>query len=292
MPALEKALREVLASIALGLKQYPPPLDVIANEVLREVRKEFVKLALGQQYSEHLATLLDDLLSPEYRKGIASAYCYLVNEIGLDRDKAVALVIEAIKVTAGLQERRHLPPVHRTIIDYIVEIIEGEETYSSCPLSLLDYASELGLVYWDGEKWNITELGKFMIKLPPLELVKALLTLEILLPATSLNSMSKEFLQLLKGLFSKSNIHRTEYIVAVSGTHGSLVYSWLLRLSGLGLISTDHREGRIKANQFTIQLLEEVLDTNSNPYITILRSLLLPQLASSIVKADTPSYIM
>jgi len=72
-----------------------------------------------------------------------------------------------------------------------MKTIEGEESYSSYPLFLLDYAGELGLVYWNGEKWNITRLGKFILKLPPLELIKALLTLETLLPKTSPNSMSK-----------------------------------------------------------------------------------------------------
>ena len=83
--------------------------------------------------------------------------------------------------------------MHKTIINYVVEIIESEETYSPYPLFLLDYVSELGLVYWDGEKWNITELGKFIHKLLPLELVKVLLALETLLPGTSPNSMPREF---------------------------------------------------------------------------------------------------
>ena len=171
-----------------------------------------------------------------------------------------------------------------------MKIIEGEETYSTYPLFLLDYATELGLVYWDGEKWNITELGKFMLKLPPLELVKALLTLETLLPGTSPNSMPKEFLQLLRELFSRSNIHRIEYIASVSGVHRSLVYSWLSRLVNLGLLSIDYREGKVKANQFIVQLLEKVLDTSSNPYITLLQSLL-SQLDPPIITTNIPSHI-
>ena len=155
--------------------------------------------------------------------------------------------------------------MHKTIINYVVEIIESVETYSPYPLFLLDYASELGLVYWDGEKWNITELGKFIHKLLPLELVKVLLALETLLPGTSPNSMPREFLQLLKELFSKSNTHRIEYIASVSRAHRPLVYSWLLRLANLGLLSIDYGERKVKANRFTIQLLEKVLDTSSNP---------------------------
>ena len=287
---MEKLLREVLASIASNPKQYPPPSDIVANEIVREVRKRFVKLALRHKHSEHLAVVLDDLLSPEYRKGIVSAYYYLTTELGLSKDEAIKLLVEAIEVIAGLQRRDHLPPVHRTIIDYVMEIIEGEETYSPYPLFLLDYASGLGLVYWDGEKWNITELGKFMLRLPPFELVKALLTLETLLPGTSPNSMPREFLQLLRELFSRSDTHRIEYIVNASKASRPLVYSWLSRLASLGLLSIDYREQRVKANQFTVQLLEKVLDTSSNPYITILQSLL-SQLDPPIITTDIPSYI-
>ncbi len=155
---MEKLLRELLASIASNPRQYPPPLDVVAGEVVREIRKRFVKLALRHRDSRYLAALLDDLLSPEYHKRIVSAYYYLVTELGLSKDEAVELIVEAIEAAMDPQRRAHLPPVHRTIIDYIVEIVKGEEAYSSYPLFLLDYASELGLVYWDGEKWNITEL--------------------------------------------------------------------------------------------------------------------------------------
>ncbi len=291
MNYLEKLLREVLASIASNPRQYPPPLDVIANEVVRKVRKRFVKLALRHKDSKYLAAVLDDILSPEYRKGVVSAYYYLTSELGLDKDEAIELIVEAVEVIAGLKRIDHLSPIHRTIIDYVMEIIEGEETYAPYPLFLLDYASELGLVYWDGEKWNITELGKFMLKLPPLELVKALLTLETLLPGTTPNSMSKEFLQLLRNSFSKSSIHRIEYIVDRSKTQRPLVYSWLSRLAKLGLLSIDYREQKVKANQLTLQLLEKILDTDSNPYITILQSLLF-QLDPPIITMNTPVHIV
>ena len=290
MSTLEKLLREVLASIASNPRQYPLPSDIVASEVIREVRKRFVKLALRHKDSERLAVVLDDVLSPEYRKGVVSAYYYLTSELGLDKAEAVELIVEAIEVITGLKTIDHLSPVHRTIIDYVIEIIEGEEIYTPYPLFLLDYASELGLVYWDGEKWNIAELGKFMLRLPPLELVKALLTLETLLPRTSPNSMSREFLRLIRELFSRSNTHRIEYIADVSRVHRPLVYSWLSRLANLGLLSIDYRERKVKANQLTLQLLEKVLDTSSNPYITILQSLL-SQLDPPIITANIPSHI-
>ncbi len=148
-----------------------------------------------------------------------------------------------------------------------------------------------------------------MLKLPPLELVKALLTLETLLPRTSPNSMPREFLQLLRELFSRSDYldiregvrvarairrytHRIEFIVNVnvSRVHRPLVYSWLSRLANLGLLSINYREGKVRANQFTLQLLERVLDTSSNPYITILQSLL-SQLDPPIITTSIPSHL-
>ena len=285
---LEKLLREVLANIASNPKQYPPPSNVIAGEIVKEVRRRFVELALRHKDSEYLAFVLDDILSLEYRKGIVSAYYYLINELGLDKNEAIELIVEAIEVIANLKNISNLPPVYRTIINYILEIIEDEEIHS--PLFLLDYASELGLIYWDGEKWNITELGRFLLKLPSLELVKALLTLEILLPGISSNSMPKEFLQLLRELFSRSNIHKIEFIINISKTQRPLVYSWLSRLANLGIFSIDYREQRIRANILTCQLLEQILDINSNPYITILQSLL-SQLDPPLITVNIQSHI-
>ena len=92
----------MLASIALNSKQYPPPSDVVANGVVREVRKRFAKLALKHKDSECLAAVLDDLLSPEYRRGIVSAYYYLTTELGLDRDEVIELIVDAIEIIASL----------------------------------------------------------------------------------------------------------------------------------------------------------------------------------------------
>jgi len=287
---LEKTLREVLANIALNPKYYPEPLDIVAGEVVREIRKRFVKVALSHKDSESLAVVLDNVLSPDYRRGIVSAYYYLVGELGLDKSKALEMIVKAIEVVVGLRKTSDLPPVHRTIINYVIEIIESEGTYSPYPLSLLDYATELSLVYWDGEKWSITELGKFLLKLPPFEFIKALLTIEILLPKTSFNCMSSEFLQLLRKLFSRSDEHRIEYIVSISKTPRPLVYSWLSRLANLGLLSIDYREQKVKANQHTFQFLEKVLDISSNLYFSLLYSLISHQ-DPPMITTNIPSCI-
>lgn len=67
-------MREVLANVVSNPRQYSPPLDMVASEVVREVRKRFVKLALKHKDSGRLVTVLDDILFSEYsnKQGIIS----------------------------------------------------------------------------------------------------------------------------------------------------------------------------------------------------------------------------
>ena len=115
---MEKTLREVLANVASNPKYYPPPSDIVAGKVVKEIRKRFVNLALGHKDSERLAVVLDNVLSPDYRRGIVSAYYYLTSELGLDKNETVELIVKAIEVVVGLRKTSDLPPVYRTCLLY------------------------------------------------------------------------------------------------------------------------------------------------------------------------------
>jgi len=111
---MEKTVREILANINTNPRYYPPPLDPIAVEVVRKVRKRITKLAMRSANSDNLAIMLDDILSAEYGKGIISAYYYLTRELGLDIRQATELIIRAIEVLAGLEKplkcHQHIEP--------------------------------------------------------------------------------------------------------------------------------------------------------------------------------------
>ncbi|GEM_PF-954477 len=95
MNMMEKALREVLAAIASNPKYYSPPLDAVASEVAKEVKRRVVKLAYaidlfvrGIVSVERAAELsLYDFILELQRRGI-TAYPYndeeLREELGIE----------------------------------------------------------------------------------------------------------------------------------------------------------------------------------------------------------------
>jgi len=289
---LERVLREILTSIANNPHSYPPLSNFDAESVIKEVRSRIVKRLLMHKDATHLEEAMDNILSPNYRKGLISAYYYLVHELGLERDEAVNLLIEALEILVRLKEFTDISPVHRPIVETLIDIIDGVEIYNQQPLSILEYASELGLVYWDGEKWNVTELGRFLLRLPPYEMVKALLTLEIVIPRPSTNRMTIEFLKLLKEMFSRNDTHMTIYIVNSAtirlGIDRSIIYSWLSRLKDMGILF--FKRDRVSTNQFALQLLDKVLDIQSNPYYSLL-SFVLSQSDPPLIISDVPTHI-
>jgi len=278
---LSEDIRKVLAIVSIDPKYYPPLHDAEANAVVSDVVSKFTKLALIRETDSRVAATLDDVLWPEYRKRIVIAYYYLTRELKLERKLAEELLMGALEKLAGLAGAQRLSPVRQVIIDTLVEIIDGEETYAPYPLSLLEYASELNLIYWDGEKWNLTELGKFMLRLPPLELAKALLTLEMLLSRASPNCMTREFLERLKEVFSGIPEGEAVSVWEVAENLASemelpqfphlITHSWLYRLARLGVVTL--KFDKLSANELTLQFLSLVLDPSSNPYHSVLSSL-------------------
>jgi len=275
---MENALREILAKINENPRYYPAPSNIVADEIIREIRRRIMKEIFQHKdktrFPDMFDNLLSPILSPKYTRGVLSAYYYLTHDLGLDKNNAVNLIVKALEVLTALKPFESLSPLERALIDYLTEIIEGETRYSFYPLSVLDYACELGLIYWDGEKWNITEMGKFMLKLPPYEFVKALLTLETVLSRGSTNCMTYDFIETLKDILSCNNIHRLDFIVKRARVNFALAYSWLNRLASLGVIRLDHRSKVVKANPHTMCLLESIVNRDSNIYFTLIQSII------------------
>ena len=276
---MERALREILARISEDPEYYPAPLDIIADEIVRKIKQRIVKIALQHKREPRFSKILDDLLSPIYNRRVPNAYYYLTHELGLEKEQAIDLITKALEVLTELSSLRTVPPVEATIIDHLIEILEGKSRYGSFhPLPVIDYAYELGLIYWDGERWNITELGRLILKLPPHEFVKALLTLETTLSKNSLNCMTYDFIKMLKDIFSHSDSPRLHFIVENArerGIHSTfLIHTWLSRLESLGVIRLNYRDKTVKANPYTMYLLETIVDRDSNVYFTLIQSIL------------------
>lgn len=288
----EHVLREILLKVKENPHYYPPPVSTKIDEIVKIVRRRIIQLALRQKNTLY-GGILDDLLSPEYRDGIISAYYYLAHELGFEDRKAINLISRALEMLLDAHKSRSWSS-EDIILEYVIEIIDGEDQYSLYPLTILKYASELGLIYWDGEKWNITELGEFLLKLPPLDLVKALLTLEAILSKNTQNCMTIDFMQYLYKLVSSGAEYDMRYhidlIIRELGLTYSHVYSWLNRLASFGIIQLNRREDILKANPNLINILENAIFHDRNPLYPILKALILrtdPPLALK----NTASYL-
>jgi len=290
---LSEDLRKVLAMVDASPKYYPPPHDVEAISIVRDVLSDFTRLALEHEDESQVARVLEDVLWPEYQRGIMAAYYYLSRELKLEGYDAYVYIMDALRSLAGLKPSSS-SPVHRVIVDTLVEIIDGGGIYAPYPLYLIEYAIELNLVYWDGEKWNLTELGRFMLKLPPLELIKALLTLEALLSRATPYCMTREFLEFLEKLLNSlpedeaSEWEIVDNYAEAMGLAPFMVHFWFNRLAKLGVIT--FKADQLSANEFTLQLLSLVLDPSSNPYYSLVSSLVF-QSGPPLVTTNIPEHI-
>lgn len=257
------SLRDVLYKIVLNPKYYPPPLISDVEEAIREVRRKLIELILKQKNSREAANVLDDMLTLKYEEKIASAYYFLTREVRYSKDEAINLIV---KVVGPKVEFEKLLPVDEVITNYVIDIIEGDECYPQYPLPLLNHASKIGLIYWDGEKWNTTELGKFLLKLPFIEFVKALLTLETL-SEISPENMPVKFLECLNRLLIEKKSYSIDFIINKCGiiSNEHYVRSWLTKLHELGVIFINYKENRVETTKYTSPILGDI------PYTAILK---------------------
>ena len=264
---LEKDIRMLLSCIQRDPSRYPPP-DA-AESIVKKVRATiFKRLHRGSWAAE-----VDDLFFPPYREGIISAFWYAREEAGMPEKDALRLTIAAMETVLGLDPGVPLTRAERVFVDKLVEIIEeGGTAYA------LEYASELGLIYHDGERWRLTALGEFLQKLPPFELSKALLSIEYQLARGNVYCMPGSFLEKLRELFSRNELHRVDFIASTTDHAQWLVLAWLNRLGSLGIVEFRDKYERVRVTEFGKVILNDVLSMD-NPYSSLLRA---------ITKGDSP----
>jgi len=119
----------------------------------------------------------------------------------------------------------------------------------------LNYIEELSLAYWDGDKWQITELGELLLRIPPKHLPEALLYLETRLSKGTLLCMNKSFVETLYEL-SKEKVEIERYELTVkTGLKYELIRAWLIRMEALGLLTYDRTRGKVQMKQQSLHIL-------------------------------------
>jgi hypothetical protein len=276
--ALERDLRTLLSEIRRDPNLYPP-LGAMAD-VVRKVRAPILNWLRKSAPQE--GTRVEDLFFPLYEKGIVSAYWYLTKELGLEEEEALKLTRAAMEIAIGTMPTAPLSDTDRELAEELADIIDSGGTFYA-----LEYASELGLVYFDGEGWRVSALGDLLLRLPPLEFTKALLTLECLMSKGNPYCMTMDFLRKLADLFSKDKVHKINFISSRTGYVEFLTRGWLSRLESLGLVRLSFN--RVEVTRLGEIIMREILDPQ-NPYARLFEDMIRKE-APPLVTGDVKLYL-
>jgi hypothetical protein len=260
---LGRVLRTLLSEIRTNPNLYPPPGAMA--DVVRKVRAPILDRLRKSAPQE--GARVEDLLFPLYEKGIMSAYWHLTRELGLEEGEALELTRAAVEIAIGITPTASLSDADRVLAEELAEVINSGGVFY-----VLEYASELGLVYFDGERWRVSALGDLILRLPPAEFTKALLTLECLMSKGNPYCMTMDFLGKLADLFSKDKVHRINFISSRTGHASFLTREWLLRLASLGLMRLSF-DGRVEVTRLGEIIMREVLDPQ-NPYTRLFEDMI------------------
>jgi hypothetical protein len=273
---IEKGLRELVSELRYNPSSYPSPREL--RDIISKVGRSIL-ISLQSESKNGSLEAYSIYGRFYYDVGIASAYLYLTHDLKLDEKMTLEIISRATEVLMGFKSPMDLEEGNRAIVEKLVEIIKESGT-----VYLLEYASELGVIYNDGERWHVTPLSEFFLKLPPLEMAKALLTLEIVLSRGNFYIMTKDFLEQLAFLFSRSKTHMIDFIADRTGYSPELTIHWLERLNSLGIIAFKDGHRRVEITSFGEIVMNEVLSAE-NPYAELFKSIMkgdLPPLSSSI----------
>jgi hypothetical protein len=259
---IEKGLRELISELRVNPSSYPS---------LRELRDIISKVGRSilmslQSESKNGSLEAHSIFGRFYYDvGIASAYLYLTHDLKLDEKMTLEIISRATEVLMGFKSLWDLKRQNRALVEKLVEIIKESGT-----VYLLEYASELGVIYYDGERWHVTPLSEFLLKLPPLEMSKALLTLEVVLSRGNIYCMTRDFLERLIFLFSRSKTHRIDFIADMTGYSRELATCWLERLNSLGIVAFKDEYCRVEITGFGEIAMSEVLSAE-NRYMELFK---------------------
>jgi len=149
----------------------------------------------------------------------------------------------------------------------------------------LGYIEELSLAYWDGDKWQITELGELLLRIPPKHLPEALLYLETKLSKGTLLCMNKSFVETLYEL-SKERIEIKIYeLVDKTKLEYGLIRAWLIRMDALGLLTYDRIQGKVQMKRQSPHILRKVIEEES-PLFAVISSLIQSTDPPMVVRED------
>jgi len=253
----------------MGSDIYSPYLINEAHEIAKELISNIAKDSLISKHEKD-AIYLDEILSSryEYEYGIMCAYCYLVNDLKIDKNQAKKYLKICLK---GLVKDSYkvLTPAEKALLENIIEIVEN---FSSCEAYCVEWAQILGLIEWHNGKWHLTDLGKKIISIPPYNFNKAILMLEAMSFGGAPCCIGIDFISSLYDFLLKRNILKISEISDKLKCSSALALLWLKKLSKMGVIHYSIKEDTIIFTQKRLNILKEILNYETSPLYKLIIS--------------------
>ncbi|RLI80941.1 hypothetical protein DRP04_07195 [Archaeoglobales archaeon] len=288
-------LIEYLRQIILKMLEDPiyskPKIVELPSPLSRKLRGYLIS-KLRRQGDEHAARVFNE----QFRRGnldisLNRAFRYLIDECGINDQEEIEkflakMLDEIIKRKRNVWRKPKFEvfenPVDNSIFESMLQHALSSKTKDETG-EIIEYGKQNGFFYWDGEKWHVTNLGHFFIKLSPLQAVKFLLLVEIG-QSRGINDnwhISEKFL---RKLFE---VKEMSWYLENPKELADYNSKWVKRLNDLGIVEREivyvdpvyipiEIRDNIKLNKMGKIVLEEILNTEKDS-LSILLELLYRQ---------------
>jgi len=302
-------LIEYLREIILKMLEDPiyskPKIVELPPSLSRDLRGYLIN-KLRQQGDEHATRVFHKQIRyGDLDLSLNRAFRYLEDKCGITdrneiREFLIKMLDEIMKEEKFVGWKKYEydafeNPVDNAIFESMLQHALSSKTKDEIG-EIIEYGKQNGLFYWDGEKWHVTNLGHFFIKLSPLQAVKFLLLVEISHSGGIKDNwhISEEFLRkLLKVKKMYWNLDDPSTLVYYNR-------EWTKRLNDIGIVERKiyyldpvyepiELGDSIKLNKMGEIVLEEILNTEKDSLSVLLELLYRQELRFS---SDLLAYYM
>ena len=273
---LDIALRRILGLVKSHPEKLPTPTNE-AREILNVIKEKVLSTikSAGREESPEAKEVYEVLITGNYDDEIMTCYYFLREVSRLSREDAVKILTDFFLYEAGLLAEAS--SMHQILFKQLQDIMEKPFINPNLTSNVytLSYAEQLGLCFWNGERWALSPLGDMFLTLPSSDLAKRLiLILEVTRSVGKGDKwhMPLDFIeQLLQVLTTMERSTFQELSQALEETYGPIWRIWISRLYGLNLISVIGDQ--IEISSIGHRMLNKVLRFPNDPLYAVAESL-------------------
>jgi hypothetical protein len=184
---LKELIHDVETRGGSTVQKISPPSELmlkLKGYVIKRLREQPEQLSRNVEFF-----LLEEFNEGFFEEGIRVCLVHL-GEMGITDPEEVSRILHKVidrrlEMILGKGDERHLSSHHPdkiSIDDALVQSVEYVwEEYGSEPTILYNFAKQRFLIAWDyqGNRWQTTGLGRFLLELKPLQVISLLLTIDL-----------------------------------------------------------------------------------------------------------------